>query len=290
MSYRPVSANRDNCRQIRRNINCAGGRWRYSDSCGFPTPDVVAAGTGAGPPTDVRRCGWPISFMAGEPCYGVATCDRPAMTSQHQQRIRPADGACAASAQRRSPLGLVSAITASPQAPAPGPREICLIAARHFRGGKAVRGTEPGHDLDLVQVGCASTRVGAAQWRAQRHVRKFSSSNGRSTPLISLCARERGRRWVKWHQSGGERTSSVMRGRCHDMRASGNQLRAQSDDSLISLWRAGLDDQQRVAGLLPCQRGELAALAFVELADQVVAMTSSTGSATARSLRASPFG
>ena len=53
------------------------------------------------------------------------------------------------------------------------------------------------------------------------------------------------------------------------MRAQRDQLLAQRDDPRIAGRRAGLDDQQRVAGLCPHQLGERASLGIADLADHV---------------------
>ena len=53
------------------------------------------------------------------------------------------------------------------------------------------------------------------------------------------------------------------------MRAGGDQMFAQRDDSRIARRRAGFDHQQRIAGLLPHQRGQRALLGGADLADHV---------------------
>ena len=131
-------------------------------------------------------------------------------------------------------------------APAPGTGVVRFHAARDFRQQQSVRRQSLPSPRPCRQQ-AAPVPVLAAARRGRgpaRHKRNFSSSNGSSASFSALCARERGSRWVKWHQSGAASGQRLVRAGCGDMGAQCDQSRAQRDHSRVSRGRPGFDDQQ----------------------------------------------
>ena len=130
---------------------------------------------------------------------------------------------------------------------------------RDFRDFEAVRRAELCRHLDLADVGLRQHAGRALRDRRarQRDIGEFFVLE-RQFGALDLLVRARAR------QPLGEvapvrrckRTLAVMRAGRGDMRACCDQLLAQRDDPRIARRRAGLDDQQRVAGLVPHQLGE----------------------------------
>ena len=81
---------------------------------------------------------------------------------------------------------------------------------------------------------------------------------------------------------------AVMRAGRGDMGAGRDQLRAKLDDPRIACRRAGLDHQQRIAGLGPQQLGERAPFGLADFADQVARDHEIGGLGLVERARASP--